>query len=525
MKTRTWRRKIIALAAALLLVLVPVTLAYAHPLGNFTINHYSRLEIARDEIRLRYVLDYAEIPAFQAKQKMDTNGDGAVDAAEQGAFIHQLERAREKLHLQIDAQPLALELVPDAAQLEFLEGQGGLQVMRFATWYRAVLPASRSRTMQLHFQDNYFAERMGWREIVARAGDGIAIQQSDVPAQDTSNELRAYPETLLTNPLDQRAANVTFAFGSAGTNASEAPETLARGAFAFDRTINEFAALATTKQELTLSVILASLLAAVFLGALHAFEPGHGKAIVGAYLVGARGTAKHALVLGLVVTATHTLGVYALGVVTLFASRYILPEQLYPWLGIISGALVALLGARMFWERIRSGRVKTRAHSHDGQVHAHAHTHPHPHSHDAAHSHPHAHAATNAETEAEHARQHLAPLLKNERLTWRSLFYMGVSGGLLPCPSALVVMLSAIALGRVAFGLILIVAFSLGLAGVLTLSGLIFLYAGQWAGRFMRRGEMQNWFWRLLPMVSALFVTLLGLGIAVESIKLMGGFK
>lgn len=519
-----------AVLTALALVFVPGSVAFAHPLGNFTINHYSRLEISRDELRIRYVLDYAEIPTFQAKQDMDTNGDSTTDTAETAAYLQRtLSDVQKNLVLNMDARPLTLQIVPNSQELDFLEGQGGLQVMRVAAWFRA--PFSWTLNARIEFRDNNFADRLGWREIVAQAKDGVSLTQSNVPAEDMSNELRAYPQTQLTNPLDERAAALTIALGAGDATLSDAPQRLATGAFSYDRTLNDFVALAATKQELSFSVIAASLLAAMALGALHAFEPGHGKAIVGAYLVGSRGTAKHALILGLIVTATHTIGVYALGLVTLFASRYILPEQLYPWLGVLSGALVAIFGVRLFWERVRMSRAKSHSHTHtqtrSGQEHRHlhqdehAHEHEQEHNHDHDHMHSHSHEFGNAEEEEAHVRTHLAPLLNDNRLTWKSLLSMGVSGGLLPCPSALVVMLSAIALGRVAFGLVLIVAFSLGLAGVLTATGIIFLYAGRWTGRLVRGDLSQNPFWKFIPMGSAIVVTLLGLGIAAESLRLL----
>src|SRR5207249_10468404 len=129
--------------------------------------------------------------------------------------------------------------------------------------------------------------------------------------------------------------------------------------------------------------LLLALVVAAVLGAVHALEPGHGKTVVAAYLVGSRGRAWHALVLGLVVTASHTAGVYLLGAVTLYASRYIVPERLYPWLGVASGLTVAGLGIVLFLRRYRGA---SRRHSHD-----HAHDDHHHHAHHHAHGHQHHH--------------------------------------------------------------------------------------------------------------------------------------
>jgi ABC-type nickel/cobalt efflux system permease component RcnA len=405
--------------------------------------------------------------------------------------------------------------------------------------------------------------------------------------------LSAYPADLLTNPRNDRQARFTIlpASGSLPLSNAFIPKTVGGPLGIFDRTRDDFANLLTTRQELSPLVLLISLFAAMALGALHAFSPGHGKAVVGAYLVGSRGNWQHAVFLGLVVTATHTAGVYALGFVTLFLSAYILPEQLFPWLGFLSGLLVAIIGARLLIERFRTARAgrslfpdvaaqshtngngTEHAHPHhkadwhtdqrdamhfpnyasnlesaaplallhshaDGTMHSHVqipanghapseddmHTHPDGtiHSHNpypgGEHRHPdvHSHAFATPEEEAAHAREHLAEIERLEKPSWRNLLSLGISGGLLPCPSALVVMLSAIALGRVLYGLYLIVGFSLGLAGVLVVTGLSLLYAGKVAGRFFR-GRRVGWFMRYLPVVGAFVVTLLGVAIALDA--------
>ena len=221
-----------------------------------------------------------------------------------------------------------------------------------------------------------------------------------------------------------------------------------------------------TRSHLSALVILASLAAALFWGAAHALSPGHGKTIVTAYLVGQRGTPKHAALLGLIVTATHTVGVFALGLVTLALSQFIVPEHLYPWLNLVSGLLVVGIGASVLRTRLRRRR-----HQH----HHHHHEHP---------------------------------------TSFRSLFAVGVSGGLLPCPSALVVLLAAISLHRVAFGLLLIVAFSAGLALSITGVGL----AAVVARSAFRRGSFEGPLVRLLPAASALVILAAGLAMTLRAV-------
>ncbi len=548
---------------ALIVFALLVTAAFAHPLGNFTINHYARLELASDQIRIRSILDYAEIPTFQEKQNMDVDSNGALSETERAAYLDALvPRLIENLTLTVNNQPVPLTPEKNSAQLEFLPGQGGLEVMRVSMWLDA--PFNASARDEIQFRDDNYSERLGWREIVARDGNGVAIQTSNVSTQDLSNELTAYPENLLTNPPNIRQANLTITPG-AGTSSPINPQNpITTGALgAFDRTREEFGKLLTSNQELSPTVLLISFLAAIALGALHAFSPGHGKAVVCAYLVGSRGTWQHAVFLGLVVTITHTAGVYALGGVTLFLSEYILPEQLFPWLGFISGALVAIIGIQLFLQRLQAARTKTtsfdkamqhihshdngHSHDHDHQHdhtadhehdhaddHAHDHAHDHQHEHAHAHNHPtteppnhpttpslphsisHSHSFATPEEEAAHAREHLAEIQAFEKPSWKNLLSLGISGGLLPCPSALVVMLSAIALGRVLYGLFLIIGFSLGLASVLVLTGLALLYAGKFAGR-MFGGNRVGSFMRYVPIVGAFLVALLGIGIALDA--------
>lgn len=518
----TLRIRRFAPIAALVLFVLLAGAALAHPLGNFTINHYARLQLATDRLRVRYVLDLAEIPTFQEKQTLDVDRDGAMSEAEIATYLTgQIMQLEENLTLHIDGREVLLTPVTDSARLTFLPGQGGLDVMRLGLWFEAPFVAN-ARAQSIEFRDDNYPERLGWREIIVRAEPGVAIENSSAPSRDLSQELTAYPEDLLANPPNIRAITLVAQSGN-GTAVSDpvAAAPITTGPLgAFDRTRDEFGKLLTTNQDLSPTVLLVSFLAALALGSLHAFSPGHGKAVVGAYLVGSRGNWQHAAFLGLVVTATHTAGVYALGFVTLFLSAYILPEQIFPWLAFISGALVALIGIQLLVGRFRAARAGTSSfdkakNQFDAAPRAHSH-------HDgrggtAVHSHS---FATPAQ-EAAHAREHLAEMQAFEKPSWKNLLSLGISGGLLPCPSALVVMLSAIALGRVFYGFFLIIGFSLGLAGVLVITGLVLLYAGRYAGRLFW-GDRVGVVMRFLPVVGALFVTVLGIGIALEAFSQTG---
>ena len=340
---------------ALLLALAALSIgpaaAFAHPLGNFTINHFAELRIASDRIDLDVVIDRAEIPTFQERQRLDTDGDGTVGPAEVEA-----ERqvacgtlARE-LWLTVGGRRVGLD-VADAG-LSFPAGAGGLSTMRLVCEYTSPVVLG-SGGASIAFEDRSFAERIGWREIVVR-GDGATLTGATGAAAATdpegvSKRLTAYPTDLLTQPLDQRSVSLTATGGGprlatwtapdaspllatagspAGSTVAAVPGGVAPGGIA-----PELGAIIDAGG-LEPGILLGSLLVALALGAAHALSPGHGKTIMAAYLVGTRGTARHAIGLGLTVTVSHTLGVLALAGVTLLAADTLPPDRLYPILQV-----------------------------------------------------------------------------------------------------------------------------------------------------------------------------------------------
>ena len=481
------------IAATLALVTLPVVVL-AHPLGNFTVNRYAALGVEPDAIAIRYVVDMAEIPAFQSIRAADTDGDGSFGPRERVAWARRMtDELRRGLVLTLDGVPL--DLTAGEASLELPPGAGGLPTLRLDVPFRAVL-AHAAGTVE--FADRNFAGRAGWQEVVAVPRGALALAHSSVPAVDQSEALRSYPTERLASPPQVTSARFEIANVGPGAPRGAAPGARVGSMRGSDR----FTELLASTAPLTAGVVVTALLVAAGLGALHALSPGHGKTIVGAYLVGAHGTTRQAVLLGLVVTATHTIGVYLLGLVTLVASGWILPERLFPYLSAVSGLLVVCIGASLLSERLRAALAPAHDHEHGpGEVHDHHHDHHH-------HGHPHDHH--------HHGHSHLPPAGTPPSL--RSLLALGVSGGLLPCPSALVVMLGAIALGRTAFGLVLIVAFSAGLATVLTGIGLVFVHAG----RFVERVPMGGRFLRYAPIASALVISLAGLAIVLQALITIG---
>jgi len=306
-------------------------------------------------------------------------------------------------------------------------------------------------------RDDTYRDRVGWRAVVIRPGSGTAVR-SDVPSADPTQGLRVYPTALLATPAHRTVARLQVKAGDGTVTAPKldaAGTQTTHGHSAGDGLAGIFSDAASGR-----GVLLFLLLAAFGWGAVHALSPGHGKAMVAAYLVGTRGTARDAVGLGLTVTVTHTIGVFALGVVTLALSAYVLPEDLYPWLNLASGLLVLCVGGAVLRNRVRKAR------------HHHHHEHHH----------------------------HHAPI------TRRGLLAMGASAGLIPCPSALVVLLGAIAQHEVALGLLLIVVFSAGLATTLTGLGLAVVHAGRLTARIAPDGRLVA----VLPAASALVIVAAG---------------
>jgi nickel/cobalt transporter (NicO) family protein len=447
-------RRLLALGA-LALTLVVAGPAGAHPLGNFSINHLVEVRISAHRVDLHYVLDQAEIPTFQERAMSD-----AAVLARKRAEVGQ------HLHVLVDGRIAALRFAPQAS-ITHPPGQGGLPLTRVELWLSA---AATAAPRSVRVSDQTFPGRIGWKAILVQPGAGTAVRSS-VPATDPTHELRSYPQDMLSSPLDQRVATFSVAPGHGEV---VAPGGRVAGPTTHNRSGDGFAGVFENAAA-GKGVLLFLLLAAFAWGAVHALSPGHGKTMVAAYLVGTRGTVKHAVALGATVTITHTIGVFALGVVTLALSQYVLPEQLYPWLNLVSGLLVLVIGASVLRTRVRAARHRRR--------HAHGHHHDH-------HHHP------------------------PDRITWKGLIAMGASAGLLPCPSALVVLLGAIAQHQIALGLLMIVVFSLGLASTLTGLGIAVVSAGKLTSRLNVSSRITT----AVPALSALVILVAGIVLTVRAV-------
>ena len=508
MVRRSWL--LACLALAVFVCLLPRE-AQAHPLGNFTINHFSDLQFSGERARITYVLDLAEIPTLQQKDVLDSDGDGELSKVESESYLDaRIPTLVEGLRLRVGDEDQPLRVLDSSA--EYRPGQGGLPTLRIKANLLAELP--KEWRGQAHYSDKTYENRLGWCEIVVRGGDGISIKDSTVPARGVSDELRSYPKDMLSSPLDVRAASFELVPGNGTVEQDDAAGRAAEQVGTSIGGVPQRVADLVTVSRLSAAVVALSMLAAFIWGAAHALTPGHGKAVVAAYLIGARGTAKHAGILGLTVTVTHTAGVFVLGAITLYLSRYILPEVLFPWLSVTSGVLVVVIGLSLLYRRLQGEPGKS-GHTHAEHTHEEhgGHTHDH---HDHSHYHQHSEHAHVHHTHDGHTHSHVPA--DGSKITWRGLMALGVSGGLVPCPAALVLLLGAISLGRLEFGIVLVVAFSVGLAVVLTGIGLLMIYGRKVFERYSFEARVP----RLVPIVSASVVTLAGLGIALGALVRAG---
>jgi ABC-type nickel/cobalt efflux system permease component RcnA len=530
-----------ALFALLLLVLAPTASradTVASLLGNFTVNQFCGLTLDDAGVRVRYTVVFGQLPALRELHEADSDGDGVTSQAERDAYAKRVAPTFAKqLVLVVDGARIPLATTHTATSLP--TEQGGFS-LRLDVDLAGPLPASVANgTHTLGFANQNYPGRFGWQEIVVEPSQGISFFATNAFSTSLTADLTEALATLPSSgPLAERAVQMTFTHGAApagatliaprpGTTAPNIgpagpPPPPSNGNWLALKTRQLVTMISTPHVAPTIAML--ALLAAVVLGALHAFSPGHGKTIVGAYLIGSRATLRHAVFLAATVTITHTLGVFALGFATLFASRFVVPERLLPILSLVSGLLVLGMGIVLTVRRWPAARdawtsrgrrcaatayrvvaeQASRGKAGHGFVMAYAGAHHHDHAHDHVHDHAHGEGPMLAHGGRMHS--HLPPGAAGEAVTWKALLALGVSGGLVPCPSAMVLLLAAIALDKTAFGLALVLAFSVGLAITLIAVGFVFLYARS----RIRRPLATSRFARLLPVVSAAFITLVG---------------
>lgn len=464
--------KLKQLIRAGLILLFSLFLAFpaaAHPLDEFFQAIYIRM--APNRVTLEVELYTGVLIAPRILALIDANGDDVISEAEGQAY---LERYRHDLTFEIDDQPVPLML----SKYEFpavIDLRAGVGIIRFELY--TDLPADHRGPHHFFYQNDHLTDMSV--HVVNVLGDAAHWVSLDKKELDIfQRQLRLAYTIKPDAPLDYGAADALTKIDVPG-GASEGQKQLTE--YIYDANLSPL-------------LIAAALGIALVLGGLHALTPGHGKTLVAAYLIGSRGTAGHAIALGGIVTFTHTASVIVIGLLALLASQFIVPNILVPTLELLSGLLVVIMGIRLLgtrWQALKNGDDDHHHHHHPHEHHQHEHTHSH-----------------DSDTHEHHHHHHLP-----ERVTLSDLLTLGISGGLVPCPEALGIMLIAIGLNRILLGLGLIVAFSLGLAAVLIVIGILLVRS---KALLERLGGVGGRWQHLLPMASAVIVTLLGLGIVVK---------
>ncbi|WP_094211429.1 nickel/cobalt transporter [Streptomyces sp. 2R] len=542
----TLRRALTTLTATALAAVASAAVApaaAAHPLGNFSVNYHTGLVLRPDRIDTRIIVDRAEIAALQERPVVDSDHDDTVSDSESRAYAEEAcSGLRKQLHLSLGGK--RADWKQSSATLVYENGEAGLKTSRLTC--ELTTRADLTEPTGIRAETDYDTTRIGWHEMTA-TGQGVRITRTDVPATSATRELRQYPQDPLASPLDQRTASLR---SEPGQGAGAVPAVVAElpGAGVISgvlaKVTGTFDSLVGAR-EITLPVGLLALFLALVLGASHAAMPGHGKTIMAAYLAGRRGTRRDALTVGATVTLTHTAGVLVLGL-ALPVSTHLAGETVLMWLGAASGLLVTAIGLWLLLGAVR-GRPQHN-HHHHGPGHSHSHSHvDHQHGHQHGHGHHHDHdhgpvtsasahdsapagelqatpaVATLAPPDHEHHPADTSTAPRNARRTSRSgLIGMGIAGGLVPSPSALVVLLGAVALGRTAFGVLLVIGYGLGMATTLTLAGLLLVRLRERIeshdrARTLRHHPLLRKLARTGPVITSLLVVAVGLGLTLRA--------
>lgn len=532
-RRKTFSAVVVAFVAVAI-ALAPAGPAAAHPLGNFSVNHYHGLQLYPDRIEDLAVLDEAEIPTAQQKTVVDRDADGTIEPAEAAAHAAGTCAAMaDALHTEAAGHTLTWRVL--SSSLTYHPGAASLVTGRTECHLSAAIDLRRATTIS--FEDTFRADRVGWHEATA-TGHGIGLRDSPLPRTSMTDELRTYPEDLLSSPLNHRSARIGTL--GAGTTSSGEREFAIPAAGPISRSMTALGARLNTitgADRLTPLAGVLAILLALLLGGAHAMLPGHGKTVMAAYIAGRRGTYRDALTVGATVTATHTAGVLTAGLLLTTAST-LAGESLLGWLGVVSGLLITGIGVSLLRSAIPARRKQQLAppqtlvlagpapgslvsaesnvatSHHHGVSHGHGH---HAHDHHAHDHHAHGHHAHgHGHGHGHHGHHH-----DHHGAPGRAgLLGIGIAGGIVPSPSALIVLLGAVALGRTWFGVLLVLAYGLGMAATLTLAGLLLVGLHH---RLHRRisPRIGHWTTRLAtltPVLTAALVLVVGAVLTVRAV-------
>jgi ABC-type nickel/cobalt efflux system permease component RcnA len=545
------RRTTYPLIFIFLLLIFP-TLSTAHTFTGTGVDHTTQVKILEDRIVVIYSTMLTELAALADLKTMNMDGDNEVSKDEENLFVSEMmDNLKTLLTVEVDGQALALSwrvisYTPQEGQYEFSaplkQLSPGKHKLVFYDWTFSDIPGSM-KTSLIEVGPVKVIETSLWKKKDDLSKSGRKKLSNDLERMIAVNYLTG-PEAIqqlgnLTQDGKERV--VASSENSALAGSSDTGETTQ---YAFGGSnISQHLKDMIKNPQLGAGFALAAIFVSFVLGALHALTPGHGKTVVAAYLIGSKGRVIDAVILGTVVTFTHTSSVILLGLIALYASQYVLPQDIFPWLGFLSGVLIMGMGIWLFVRRLKSPTGYEHSHGSGGHSHSHhimqAHgssghshsdsNHEHgqkyahkPHSHEAIHDHdhgpnythePHGHSHMYSH-EHDHPSNQKPKFWNKSEVSFWNLISLGISGGIVPCPDAVVVLLIAIALSRIAFGLVILVAFSLGLATILITIGILMVLAKPLLDRYTGQGI----FMRRLPIISAFVVTLLGFIIAVKAL-------
>jgi ABC-type nickel/cobalt efflux system permease component RcnA len=429
--------------------------AYAHPVDEFLQNTY--LSISPDAIDVEVNLTAGVGVAPEVIQVIDANGDGVLTEAESRLYA---ERVRAGIVLTLDGKPLALVLVRvEMPALAIIRAGAG----EIRAAFSATVSSLATGPHELYFENKHAPVASAYQVALLKPrADVLRIRGQQRSANGADITVDFVSDSATASAMDPGAKPPDIAPAETAMPLLDRLTELQRA-------------------QLTPGGIAAATALALVLGGLHALTPGHSKTLVAAYLIGSRGTLRHAVLLGVVVTVTHMASVLAVGGLMLLAGNAVLPGTLVPVLELISGVLVVVLGARLLLQRWRASKMALTMHTHAASM-------------------PHTHAGG---------------MGAHTHTTRGGIFTMGASGGLVPCPEALGVLLVAVGAGRIGFGIGLIAMFSFGLAAVLIALGIVVVHARPLLSGIETRGQrLQRW----VPIFSAAVVTALGMIVTVRAV-------
>ncbi len=467
------------------LILMPcLALAHAPPVDQT--GHHIQLVLYADRILVDYAVVFSEIAYYRTLASMNTDGEGDVSVEEKTAYYTRMQKKiLEALEFKVDGEDVSLiaEQVDDT------------NLMIFSYLFSAPVVPTRDQLHKVTVYNSLPIQRGEIMEYWLKADYDIRLEAADRwrKPDDDEEGIEGKRGVTVSYRIQERSVS------TGAINPRQTGERIG-GETGSGKSLKRF----MQSKDLSPQFVIIGLLTAAILGALHALTPGHGKAVVAAYLVGNKGRIRDAVILGLVVTITHTFSVILLGLIALYASRYILPQDLFPWLGMSSGMMIILIGTWLLIRRLQSATYRHRIHPSSLE---HDHAHGHIHSQDSENSHEHEHIH---HEHIHHGHTHTPP----ERASLGSILSLGIAGGLVPCPDAMIVLLIAVAVHRLALGLAVIAAFSLGLGVVLVTIAVLIVMAKPVIDRFTGTGK---WAYRL-TIASSVVVILLGMAIAIQSL-------